>query len=242
MKSGYQNELEFINYLNNKKYEEINILMHELLITLFPDIKGHDTITCYKYGSYAKVDIVIAVRGIKKGISIKSGICNSVHLEPIDKFMSYLCMFNFTETDKFLRYLYSDGTNNNTGKTRQSNSEYKLNHQDDIISINKNLNTIKDYLINRFLIETDIHYKIKVDAFIEGNVNDFLWATSEEVLNHLRNCNSNTSGVHVSNLYIQNWNKNLKYNPKYERCRNYIQVKWYSIFDDLIKIMCNRGL
>ena len=29
-------------------------------------------------------------------------------------------------------------------------------------------------------------------------------------------------------------------NLKYEFCRDYVQVKWYSLFDDFIKIMCIR--
>ena len=29
--------------------------------------------------------------------------------------------------------------------------------------------------------------------------------------------------------------------PLEEWCREYIQVKWYSIFDDIIYIMCNRN-
>lgn len=35
MKTGYQNEIEFINYLNNKKYEEVNILVQGLLKNIF---------------------------------------------------------------------------------------------------------------------------------------------------------------------------------------------------------------
>lgn len=86
-----------------------------------------------------------------------------------------------------------------------------------------------------------MNYKINVDAFIEGTVNDFIWATTDEVINYLARVNKDSSGVHISNLYIQNWNKNIKRNPKYEHCRNYIQIKWYSIFDDLIQIMCVRN-
>lgn len=35
MKIGYQNEIEFINYLNNKKYGELNILVQDLLKNIF---------------------------------------------------------------------------------------------------------------------------------------------------------------------------------------------------------------
>jgi len=55
------------------------------------------------------------------------------------------------------------------------------------------------------------------------------------------NVNQKSFGVRVSRLFIQTWNKNIKYNPKYEYCREYIQVKWYSMFDDFIEITCDRN-
>lgn len=241
MKKGYQNEFEFINYLNGKRYGELNILIQDLLKKLYPDVEKTDIITAYKYGRYAKVDIVVSINGIEKGISIKSGSRNSIHIETIKKFVSYLKKINFNEIERLLRYLYSDGTIDNTGAIRQSSSEYKLNHGDDIILINDNLQKIKKELLIRFLIKTDVNYRINVDAFISGDVNDFLWATREEVIEYLTTVNQESFGVHISNLFIQNWNKNIKYNSKYEYCREYIQVKWYSIFDDLIRIMCNRN-
>lgn len=237
MIDGYQNEFEFINYLNKKTYGETNLIMQDFLKKLYPEIKKQDIIKAYKYGRYAKVDMVIDVNGIKKGISIKSGDKNSVHLEKIENFVSFLKKIKFNEVDLLLRYLYSDGTNDNTGIIRQSSSEYKINHQDDIILINKGFERIKNHLIKRFLIVADTNYKIKVDAFISGYINDFLWATTEEIFAYLENTIEDSSGIHASNLFIQNWNKNLKYNDKYEYCRNYIQVKWYSMFDDLMKIM-----
>ena len=240
MKDGYQNEIDFINYLNNKKYKEVNILFQELLDKLYSEIEQEDIIIAYKYGRYAKVDIVINVNGIEKGLSIKSGMFNSVHLEPIDKFVSYLEKIGFKEMDNLLRYLYSDGTNNNTGVRRQSSEEYRLENYNNIEIINNALYRYSDILTNRFLIKTDINYRVNVDAFILGTLNDFLWASKDEVLQYFTNKKIISKGIHVNNLFIQNWNKNLKHNPKYEYCRNYIQVKWYSIFDDIVNIMMLR--
>ena len=241
MIAGYQNEINFINYLNKKKYKQVNILFQEMLKQLYPEIKLEDTIKAYKYGKYAKVDIVINVNGVEKGISVKCGINNSVHLEPIDRFVLYLENLGFSNKDKLLRYLYSDGTNNNTGNIRQSSAEYKEENEKDIIEINNELRKIEFYLINRFLIKTEVNYRVTVDMFIVGYVDDFLWALKEEVLEYLIKIEQNSSGVHVSNLFIQNWNKNLKYNPKYEHCRGYIQVKWYSILEDIMMIIIFRN-
>lgn len=240
MKEGYQNEIDFINYLNNKKYKDVNILFQELLSKLYSNIEQEDIIVAYKYGRYAKVDIVININGVEKGISIKSGMCNSVHVEPIDKFVSFLENLGFKETDKLQRYLYSDGTNNNTGVQRQSSEEYRLENYKNIEIINSDLSQYNNILTNRFLINSDVNYRVNVDAFIFGYLDDFLWVSKDEVLKYLAETKIISNSVHVNNLFIQNWNKNLKYNPRYEYCRNYIQVKWYSIFDDIIKIMMLR--
>ncbi len=241
--NGYENEYEIISYLNGKRKKEVHILFQELLERLYPNIQEKDIIYAQKYGRYAKCDMVIEVSGVKKGISIKCGAKNSVHVEKINDFISYLNSLGFKNSEDLLRYLYSDGTSNNSGIKRISASEYKLTHKEEIDRINICLENkeIAERLINRFLICVDINYKVKVDAFICGTLNDFLWITKEEAIEYLLlNKKFQSTGVHVSKLFIQQWNKNINYNPKYEYCRGYIQVKWYSLFDDIIKIMCNR--
>lgn len=240
VKKGYKNEFDFIRAIDKKHFYELNPLFQELIETLYPNVSLNDTIIAYKYGSYAKVDMVIEIKGVKKGISIKSGAKNSVHIETIASLVNFLKKYDFKEEDKLLRYLYSDGTNNNTGVKRESIEEYREKHLDDIALINRELNRLKKLLIERFLIKTNINYKVIVDAFIKGTPEGFLWATKQEVINYLMNSDLISSSIHISNLFIQEWNKNLNYNLKYEFCRDYVQVKWYSLFDDFIKIMCIR--
>ena len=100
---------------------------------------------------------------------------------------------------------------------------------------------LKSKLIDRFLIETDINYRVKVDAIIHGTPNDFIWVTSDEVKNYLENEDIISTSLHTGKLYIQSWDKNIVRNTKYEHCRDYIQVKWFSMYDDLINIMSRRS-
>ncbi|MBQ2639857.1 MAG: hypothetical protein IJF92_03745 [Bacilli bacterium] len=210
---------------------------------MYPNIQDDDLITAKKYGRYAKSDMVIEVNGIKKGISIKCGAKNSVHVEKVYKFINVIDKLRFKYSNELSKYLYSDGSNNNTGRNRITTTEYKQNHKDEIKLINSNLNNRKilEKLVYRFLICADVNYKVKVDAFIYGTVYDFMWCTKEEAINYLLvNSDFDSTGVHTSKLFIQLWNKNINHNPKYEWCREYIQVKWYSLFDDIIQIMCLR--
>lgn len=242
--NGYKNEYEIINYLNGKNKNEEHIIFQEMLENLFPNIKDNDIIFAKKYGKYAKCDMVLEVNGVRKGVSIKCGSRNSVHVEKVNNFIYFVNKCGFSNYNELLKYLYSDGSNNNTGINRIPASEYKLNHIKEINSINYSLNgtNILDKLLYRFLICADINYKVKVDVFLCGTVNDFVWCSKDEAISFLLDNNAfESSGVHASKLFIQLWNKNIIRNPKYEWCREYIQVKWYSIFDDIIYIMCNRN-
>ena len=62
---------------------------------LFQNIEVNDLIKTYKYGKFAKVDIVLEVNGVKKEISIKSENKNLVHIEKIKEFIKFLEKINF---------------------------------------------------------------------------------------------------------------------------------------------------
>lgn len=151
--------------------------------------------------------------------------------------MKFLKKAGYKNSEELLGYLFSDGTTNNTGSIRLAASEYKLTHADNIRKINASFEDKKllEKLINRFLICADVNHKVKVDAFICETLNDFFWITKNEAIEFLlQNGDFVSSGVHASKLF------KINYNLRYEHCREYIQVKWYSLFDDIIKIMCNR--
>ena len=171
------------------------------------------------------------------------GYKNSVHVEHLNTFKRYLERKGITKntTDELYRYIYSDGTNNNTGEVRLSNAEYIEKNEEDIKELNIIFNLLKSKLIDRFLIETDINYRVKVDAIIHGTPNDFIWVTSDDVKKYLENEDIISTSLHAGKLYIQSWNKNIVRNTKYEHCRDYIQVKWFSMYDDLINIMSRRS-
>jgi hypothetical protein len=165
-----------------------------------------------------------------------------VHVESLNIFEKYLLKNGISTEiiDLFFRYIYSDGTNNNTGIKRISNADYIDAHKDDVKKLNEIFNVLRQKLIKRFLIETDIKYLVQPNIFIHGEINDFIWATAEEIQNYLEKEDIYSTSVHSGKLYIQCWDKNLNRNEKYEYCRNYIQVKWFSMYDNMIEIMSKR--
>ena len=242
---GYQNENEFVRSLNGKRFNSLLPNFQDLLITLYGKINDDSIVYCRKDYEKKKFDIEIIVNGIIKRISIKKGINNSVHVEGISSFIHFLIDSNVSREAviEYLRYHYADGTQNGRGANRISGYEYKEQYQDKIDYINKQINNpyVLRRAINRFVLQGK-NSAIKVDGIIYGTINDFLFISSDDVMNILMSKqNIYSTGVHFGNLFCQPMTRNLNYNPKYEKKRFFVQIKWYSIFDDIMEIK-NRNV
>ena len=182
--SGINNEIEFVNYLNNKKIFELNPMFYSFIKDLFIDLNNEYIITCWKNTKPQKTDIFICINNTTKNISIKKGIKNSVHLERISDFVHFLIENNIDREIiiEYLKYQYADGTTNGTGKIRLSAIEYKKSYQNKIDLINKHFNKkdIIENAINRFILKSK-NSDEEIDAIIYGIVEDFIWIKSEDI-------------------------------------------------------------
>ena len=242
--NGYYNEYRFVKYLNGKKIGQLNPMFRFLIIKLFPGYKENMIIKCWKNKELQKADIFIMINGVVKGISIKKGMKNSVHLEPISEFIHFI-IENKVDREvviNYLKYHYADGSTNGKGSKRLSINDYKEKNQDSIDMINKAFNR-EDLLIkciDRFLLKGR-NSNYKVDALICGEVDDFIWITKEDVYKVvLSKKDIYSSAVHFGPMTCQTLTRCLNYNPKYEKDRFNVQIKWYNLFDDIIENMNNN--
>ena len=194
--------------------------------------------------NYKDFVLVIDINDCIKKISIKKGINNSVHVEGISSFIHFLIDSGISKENiiEYLKYHYADGTTNGTGANRISGYEYKINNQDKIDKINIALNNeyIIKRAINRFILQGKNSNEC-IDAIIYGTVDDFLFITKEEIEEIIISKKDiYSTGIHFANLYCQPMTRNLNYNPKYDKKRFCVQIKWYSIFDDIIEYMNNK--
>ena len=240
-KNGYQNEDEFVNLLNNKKVCNVPYDLQLFVYDLFIGIKENDDIICYKNYELKKYDIVIIINNKTRRISIKKGVKNSVHAEPISEFIHFLIENKMPRelVLSFLKYHYADGSTNGTGTNRISISEYKKNHQNEIDEINRFINN-KNFLyksIDRFIIKGR-NSKYGIDAIIYGVPNDFLWIKRSDIYRILLHKKDEYStSIHFSSLTYQPLDRCLNYNSKYDKSRFVSQIKWYNISDDIIECM-----
>ena len=242
--TGKNNEYEFIKYLNGKRIFELNQNFKKLINELFPNVEQDSIIKCWKNKYKQKSDIFIKINNEIKGISIKKGYKNSVHVERISDFIHFLIENNIDRkiVIEYLKYHYADGSTNGKGKKRISVEEYKKENQYKIDKINENLNNEKliKKAIERFITKGK-NSNYYISAIIYGEVDNFIWATKEQIQEIiLLKKDIYSSGIHFGALTCQPKNRCLNYNPLYEKDRYCIQIKWYNIFDDITDYLNNK--
>lgn len=243
--NGFENEVQFVFKLNNKKFKNINFGLQLFLEDLYGEINPEQSITCYKNKYLQKGDIFIKVNNKVKIISIKKGVKNSVHTEPISEFIHFLIENKMPKemVVNFLKYHYADGTTNGSGEERISVEEFKKNNQRCIDEINNFINK-KEFLIkaiDRFVVVGRNSNK-KIDAILYGVPDDFIWIKRKEIYNILlKHKEDYSTSIHFSGLSYQPLNRCINRNEKYEKCRYISQIKWYNISDDVIEAMNDRN-
>lgn len=242
--SGFDNEYEFVKYLNNKKVCELNPLFKNFIDSLFPSVKDNYIIRSWRNHYKQKTDIFVKIDGKIKGVSIKKGMKNSMHVERISDFIHFL-IENKVDREiviEYLKYHYADGSTNGEGNNRISVEEYKKNNQDCIDKINKAFNNEKILrnAIDRFVIKGK-NSKYYIDAIVCGEVDNFVWITKDDIVKVILSKKDDYStGVHFGSLSCQPKNRNLVNNSKYEKDRYCVQIKWYNLFDEIIENMNNN--
>ena len=242
--NGFENEIEFVRKINNKKYTELDFKLRFFIKDLFNGINISDNIKCYKNEELQKYDIIIEFGGVIKRISIKKGVKISVHAEPISEFIHFLIENKMPREmiNSFLKYHYADGTTNGTGNDRIKIEEYKKSHQLEIDEVNSFINqeNIIRKAIERFITKGR-NSKYCIDAIIYGVPEDFIWIKTEDIYSILLSKrNIYSTSIHFSSLTYQSLNRCINKNPKYEKDRFISQVKWYNLCDDIIEQMNNN--
>ena len=238
MNYGKQNEFDFVLILNGKKIKNLDPNTYDLIHAIYNNIDDESTIKSWKNHFKQKTDVMISINGIIKGISIKSGSRNSVHVEPISSFCHFLETngMPFNIINYYLYYHFGDGTIDGKGNKRISCDEYKKTHQKEIDLLNKTINKEKviEKAIERFVI-MGTNSKYSIDAICYGEANNYLWITKKDIIKILKyKMNEYSTGVHFSSLFCQPQTRNIICNPLYEKKRFCVQIKWYSLFDDII--------
>lgn len=239
--NGLSIEKDIIDYICKCKYiKKMNQNMQYFLKNIFSHENHDKEVTAYKYYENYKPDIVIMLGNQKRYISIKSGNNNSVHQEHIYSFCNFLQEIGISkEAIEGLKLAqFNDGSTNGSGYKKKDIFSFYNDYPDICKKINIELNKkeTSSKIISRILFDGEYKNLPSVDYIYHGTVEKGLWASKKEILNYLNNITLNTLSIHVSKLYYQCLQRNLKNKPENEFRRYYIQFKWHSLKNDLITI------
>ena len=244
--NGKNNEFNFVLAINRKKITEINVLLQELIRVLFPEITPSSEIKAWKNHYKQKTDVLIKVGNTIKKISIKMGSRNSVHVEHVSTFIEFMRLNNIPEEviNNYLYYHYGDDTLDGSGVKRLDSSLLKDKYKREIDEINLYFNNKKLIIkaIDRFVLKGLVFHDY-VDAIVVGTPDDFLFIKRDEVYKIILDKKDKyCSAPHFGPLVCQSFGRCLNYNKRYEWNRNFVQVKWYSLFDDIVEHMNKQSL
>ena len=253
---GNNNELELVQYLDGKKYKELNLTMKEFVkyicatkgIPLDDDTKINAK---DETNNKLKQDVYIFANGIRFGISLKMGTGNSCHQEKIEEFVEFIkdnCNASEEVCDMWRLFIWADGTTDGTapivkdknGKItcRFTSSEFKTKYPTERTKLQKFINENKEDLLNRALFVGK--YKSVVDFVYHGTYRQGRWISKEEIISYqLGLLPSGRACFNCGNLTIQAWNISSKGNT--EDKRGEIQFKYGAMTDDFDKLMKNHA-
>ncbi len=236
-KSGFDNEDLIKNALHNKTFEELNDNLKELIKYSFKNYTG--IINCEKQAGQNKSDLKITIGDETYTYSIKKGTGNSVHQEPVEKFIKFLeDNHSLTKNigDDIRLFIWGDKTTDGKGNIsdRMSVSEFKKDNSKVLERINNYFKPIREDLIKRFVIDGADCSSFSSDFIYYGNELDGICCKSEKALNWLANNNCN-GAVPIGRLSFQAWNRNINGGTASEKKRGVIQLKWGTLKKDIKK-------
>ena len=247
---GFQNEIEIVNELKNKKYKDLNRNLKKFTKYIADDNNFYideDTNIDSEYEKNAKYkqDLYVFEESERYGVSCKIGSGNSVHQEKCEDFINYI-KSNFGTNDEVCDdirfFLWADGTLDGSGSldkdeegniiSRFTTKQFKERYPLKANRIQAFLDEHREQLIRRFLF-IGRHNSV-VDYIYHGNAQKGDWVSAEELVKY--NMEHEIDNLlHVGKMSLQTWNASIKGTS--ENKRGQLQVKYSQLQNDIEYLM-----
>ncbi|MCQ2087702.1 MAG: hypothetical protein MJZ37_06520 [Bacilli bacterium] len=224
---GLKNEKDIIDYLNEKRFKDLNEKWKNHIKHMFPFVIEKDLIHCSHYEDQnGKPDIVITVRHTNMYVSIKTGKKCSMHQEPIETFLAFLKKKGVSDRTlkiiKFYQYGETEKLNNNGRPFTPKELEEKF--KDYFTEASKDLDKLEiiDAVIFRSILKGCVLKRYKVNYLYYGNLETGYLLSEEDIYSLvLQYRNHDKTAIHFGGLNLQPARRersNIKYHD--------IRIKW----------------
>lgn len=241
---GNKNEELLVQYLDEKKFKNLNTNMKNFIVFILEDnkMKANNDLRINAYmvtNNKFKQDIIIKLNGVEYYLSIKMGTGNSVHQEKIEDFIEFLVTnFNISEklANDFRLATWVDGTLDGSGnkESRFSISKFQAHYPKSSERIKEFMDENKGDLIKHFIVVG--RHNSRVDYIYHGTIENGAWISTKQLidynLKYPLDVNKKTPALPIGRMSLQPWNAVLNGNPKTEHKRGQIQVKYTKMEKD----------
>jgi len=239
---GLLREKEMIAALDSKKVSELSNNMRHLLEELYGVLDENEIVKCLAPDDYYKPDFFIIYRGIKKGISMKSGRSNIVHSELVNNFIEYLRELNVSEKtlETILLYHFGDGTTDGSGSERFEFAKLHYLLDNRIKEANDELNSDIDRIyqvLERCVFAGAKEEFPRADALYHGDVSFGVVATEKQVRKHIYRKNWKwMDALHIGPLMLRPHARYIGVEIASEKRRHTIECHWSNLAADIAYI------
>lgn len=206
---GLKNESDIINYLDGKKYSELNEKWKRHVLMMFSFIEDNDIIHASHYeDKNGKPDMVVTVRHTNEYVSIKTGRNSTMHQEPFETFSAFLKKKGVSNRTLRILNLYQFGETkkaNNNGKPFKA-KELEEKYKDYFLEASKELDQINiiDAIVFRTILKGCVLKRYKVNFLYYGNLEHGYLLSEEDIYRLvLQYRNHDKSAIHFGGLNYQ---------------------------------------
>lgn len=183
---GLKNENDIIEYLDGKRFIDLNEMWRKNIQKMFSFITDEDVIHAVHYEEQSgKPDIVVTVRHTNQYVSIKTGRNCTMHQEPFETFAAFLRKKGVSEkvirTISFYQYGETDKLNNNGKPFTPKELEQKFS--DYFTDASKELDKLEliDALVFRTILKGCVLKRYKVNFLYYGNLEHGYILSEEDI-------------------------------------------------------------
>lgn len=239
---GIENELEIINYLNERQFKNLTDHWKKILTLAFGKTDPEEKILCKKGLLYEKADMYIRTNHITRSFSIKSGSKISVHGEKLSTFCGFLKWLGLNQDliDILKLYHYGDDTLDGTGENHYSSNYLLLKYSKQIEEFNNYVNKPEtlEKIFYRFLSTGTLNVNGFTYYIYYGTIDTGIFADIKGLVYYLsHNDYSKIKSIHFGPFTYEPAYRGINDFNKDNKRRHYCNIKWVSAKNDIRKYL-----